>query len=61
LVEQFEASVNSRLRSTRPLRAWAQTIHIMLPTTAGMVLVPALSGGAIPRHRLVATADVDPD
>lgn len=32
-----------------------------MPTTAGLVLMPALAGAEKPRHRLVSTTDLDHD
>lgn len=59
----LDAWVDGRLPPGPPLRAWsvAQTIHTMMSTTAGLVLMPALAGVGIPRHRLVAATDLDPD
>lgn len=59
----LEAVVDTNVAPDSPLRAWAlaETIHTMLPTTAGLVLMPALSSAAEPRHTLIPTDHIDPD
>lgn len=63
LLVVLDAVVDDRLETECALRAWAvaETIHTMLPTTAGLVLMPALSSAARPRHRLVSSDAIDPD
>ncbi|MGV7744318.1 hypothetical protein PJN29_27905 [Mycobacterium kansasii] len=57
------ATVDSGLPPESRLRAWAvaETVHTMLPTTAGLVLMPALPSATAPRHMLVSTDQIDPD
>ncbi|WP_238306157.1 MULTISPECIES: hypothetical protein [Mycobacterium] len=59
----LEAVVDTNVAPDSPLRAWAlaETIHTMLPTTAGLVLMPALPSAAEPRHTLIPTDHIDPD
>ncbi|MCX2715851.1 hypothetical protein [Mycolicibacterium sp. J2] len=59
----LDAVVDDRIDTDSGLRAWAvaETIHTMLPTTAGLVLMPALFTAAKPKHRLVSSELLDAD
>jgi hypothetical protein len=59
----LDATMDARLPSESLLRAWAiaETIHTMLPTTSGLVVMPALPTAAQPIRRLLSTDQVDPD
>lgn len=59
----LDATVDSRLPSASSLRAWAvaETVHTMLPTTSGLVVMPALPAAAQPARRLLLADQVDPD
>lgn len=59
----LDAVVDDRIETGSGLRAWAvaETIHTMLPTTAGLVLMPALSTAVQPKHRLVSSDLIDAD
>lgn len=59
----LDATMDTRLPGESLLRAWAvaETVHTMLPTTSGLVVMPALPDAAIPTRRLVSTDDIDPD
>lgn len=59
----LDATVDSRLPSASSLRAWAvaETVHTMLPTTSGLVAMPALPAAAQPARRLLSADQVDPD
>lgn len=59
----LDATVDDNLAPDSGLRAWAvaETIHTMLPTTAGLVLMSALPWAAQPRHTLISTDHIDPD
>lgn len=59
----LDATMDTRLPGESLLRAWAvaETAHTMLPTTSGLVVMPALPGAAKPTRRLLSTDDIDPD
>ena len=57
------AGIDTRVPSDPPLRAWAlaETVHTMLPTTSGLVVMPALPTAARPSRHLVSADAIDPD
>jgi hypothetical protein len=59
----LDASVDIRLPSGSSLRAWAvaEVLHTMLPTTAGLVLMPALADAGSTKHRFVSADRIDAD
>ncbi|WP_301150465.1 hypothetical protein [Mycobacterium simiae] len=59
----LDAAADSSLPPNSRLRAWAvaETVHTMLPTTTGLVLMPALPAATAPRHKLIPTDQIDPD
>ena len=59
----LDATTDDRLPGETLLRAWAvaETVHTMLPTTSGLVVMPALPDAAAPTRRLLSTDDIDPD
>ena len=59
----LDASIDTRVPSDSPLRAWAlaETVHTMLPTTSGLVVMPAVPTTARPRRRLISADAIDPD
>jgi hypothetical protein len=59
----LDASMDVRLSSESLLRAWAvaETVHTMLPTTSGLVVMPALPAAVQPTRRLLSVDQIDPD
>jgi hypothetical protein len=59
----LDATMDTRLPGESLLRASgvAETVHTMLPTTSGLVVMPALRDAAKPTRRLLCADDVDPD
>ncbi|UCA22984.1 MULTISPECIES: hypothetical protein [Mycobacterium] len=59
----LDATMDTRLPGESLMRPWAiaETIHTMLPTTSGLVVMPALAATAKSTRRLLCSEDIDPD
>lgn len=59
----LDVTMDARVPPESALGAWAiaETVHTMLPTTSGLVVMSALPAATQPTRRLLSTDQVDPD